>query len=205
MNYLKEMEEANDLILWAEKLNPGSWVDHSRNVGMASYNIAIELQKEGQEIDPDIAYICGLLHDIGRYKGITPSITHSIDGYDFLMSKGFDGTANVCITHSIPINDIVTIQGWNLLDEAVKERFILISRELEWTTYDNIVTLCDALANSVGFCTIEQRLISVALRHGVNEHILKNWKQYFKLKNDIEEIIGKSIYHLLPGIEKSIY
>lgn len=109
------------------------------------------------------------------------------------------------MTHSIPVNEIATIQGWSLLEEKEQRKCMEIIKGLKWTIYDNIVTLCDALANSQGFCTIEQRLISVALRHGVNEHTLKNWKKYFNLKKEIEEHIGKSIYHLLPCIEKSNY
>lgn len=205
MNYLLDRSQASEWIDWAESLNPGPWVQHSRNVGIAAEKIALELKRKGQNINPDIAYNCGLLHDIGRYKGITPSIVHSIDGYEFLISKGFDGTANVCMTHSIPAKDIETIQGWDLMERVEQKKFLRISSKLEWTIYDNIVTLCDSLADSQGFCTIEQRLISVALRHGVNEHSIKNWKQFFHLKDEIEKDIGKSIYYLFPEIEESIY
>ena len=38
----------------AEKLNPGAWVQHSRNVGIAARNIAGRVSG----LDPDKAYTC---------------------------------------------------------------------------------------------------------------------------------------------------
>jgi hypothetical protein len=205
MEYLNDRGYAEQILQWAESLNPGPWIDHSKHVASASERIAYALQNKMINIDPNIAYICGLLHDVGRYKGVTPSIVHSIDGYELLKSKGFDGTANVCITHSIPTKETLSIQGWNNLSYETQKRFTDLSKSLKWTIYDNIITLCDAVADSHGYCLIDQRLISVALRHGINEYSLKTWKKYFQIKKEIEQVIGESVYHLLPGIEREIF
>lgn len=66
MNYMKDRVKATAMLHWAETLSPGPWIDHSKNVGIATEKIALELQKAGHDIDPDIAFSCGLLHDIGR-------------------------------------------------------------------------------------------------------------------------------------------
>lgn len=64
----KALEEAN-------ASNPGPWSDHSRYVALACQNIASCCP----DMDEDIAYIYGILHDIGRYAGVS-SEKHLIDG-----------------------------------------------------------------------------------------------------------------------------
>ena len=56
----------------AEKMNPGPWVKHSLNVGIAARNIAERIPG----MDAEKAYITGLLHDIGRRVGIVDIPTH---------------------------------------------------------------------------------------------------------------------------------
>ena len=56
----KALEEAN-------KANPGPWYDHSKYVALACQNIASRYQ----DMDEDLAYVYGILHDIGRYAGVT--------------------------------------------------------------------------------------------------------------------------------------
>ena len=50
----------------AEEMNPGPWVKHSINVGIAARNIAERIPG----MDAQKAYIVGLMHDIGRRVGI---------------------------------------------------------------------------------------------------------------------------------------
>ena len=91
---LKELEIAG-------KLNAGKWVDHSMNVAEAAKRIA---QACGT-LDVEKAYVCGLLHDIGRRTWIA-AVRHIIDGYDYCISKGWDDVARICLTHSFPVKDI---------------------------------------------------------------------------------------------------
>ena len=49
----------------AEELNPGLWVKHSYNLAKAAEIIAVHCG-----MHKDKAYVCGLLHDIGRRAGI---------------------------------------------------------------------------------------------------------------------------------------
>ena len=59
-------KEAEDILLWANNQNPGPWMDHSKIAAKTAREIA-----ELSNLDGNIAYISGLLHDIGRYKGVT--------------------------------------------------------------------------------------------------------------------------------------
>jgi HD superfamily phosphodiesterase len=67
--------EAEQLLANAEKRNPGPWVAHSKNLALAAKCIA-----EPSNLDADVAFVLGLLHDIGRQEGVT-SMRHTLDGY----------------------------------------------------------------------------------------------------------------------------
>ena len=93
---LPTADEAMRELMTAEKLNPGPWVKHSVNTGIAARNIAGRIPS----MDPEKAYITGLLHDIGRRVGIVDIPTHVYEGYRYCMAKGWDETARICMTHS---------------------------------------------------------------------------------------------------------
>ena len=93
---LPTAEEAMRELKLAEELNPGPWVGHSVNVGIAARMIAEKVPS----MDPEKAYIVGLLHDIGRRVGIVNIPTHVYEGYRYCMEKGWDEAARICMTHS---------------------------------------------------------------------------------------------------------
>ena len=69
----------------ASESNPGAWADHSRFVAEACKNIASHCK----DLSSEQAYIFGLLHDIGRYAGVS-SERHLIDGYQYCMERGWE-------------------------------------------------------------------------------------------------------------------
>ena len=72
-----DRKNAIDLLEWGVSLNPGPWREHSLGVARAAEYIA----RECGDMDAEKAYIMGLLHDIGRYEGVT-SMRHIIAGYE---------------------------------------------------------------------------------------------------------------------------
>lgn len=126
---------------WAGRLNPGRWIEHSRFVALACKNIAAQCE----DLSSDRAYCYGLLHDIGRYAGVT-SEKHLIDGYRFCMERGWEKAAQICITHAFMIQDIKTSIGiFDMSEEDYRfmEGFI---KGAAYDDYDRLVQLCDALA-----------------------------------------------------------
>lgn len=183
MHYITDREYAVSILEWASLQNPGRWVDHSHYVAQAAETISIAMKQTGFDIDPNKAYICGILHDIGRYKGFTESVLHSYDGYLLLKKKGYEGNANICISHSFPIKTelIEAVNGWATIPDPIKNEMIEIMNNIEWTIYDKLLTLCDALAEANGFTIIERRLVSVAIRNGTTEDVPKHWKGFLKI------------------------
>lgn len=194
------LEEAKEILAEAERLNPGPWVQHSINVGKAAELIA----KKDNEIDSDIAFILGMLHDIGRRFGVTNE-RHCIDGYNFAKAKGYDLWARICITHSYLCKNVQDVCGNR--DCTVEERNFVKEylENIEYTTYDRLIQLCDAIALPSGLCLLEKRLVDVVMRYGFNEYTLDKWKTTFDIQRYFEERIGMSIYRILPDVIETTF
>ena len=192
---IPSLEESEGFISDAESLNPGPWVLHSKNVAMAAKLIA----EHHPRLNLNHAYILGLLHDIGRRAGRT-HLRHLIDGYNFLNDLGYEDAARISLTHSFPIADLNIFMGdrdCSLEELKFIEDFI---ESVEFTEYDRLIQLCDAIAPATGFCLIEKRMVDVALRLGINDHTLRGWQARFQIKDEMEATIGRSIYEVLPGV-----
>ena len=188
-------EKAELFLSEAEDRNPGPWVEHSKNVARAAQMIA----ERHPRLDPDSAYILGLLHDIGRRDG-NCDMKHLVIGYYFLHEQGYDEAARISITHSFPLPEISTyVARWDCTPEEIGfiEDFII---NIEFTEYDRLIQLCDGIAPAEGFCLLEKRMVDVAIRLGINEDTVRGWKARFQIKADFEDAIGCSIYEVLPGV-----
>lgn len=192
--------EALRLLHEAEGCNPGPWVQHSLHVAQAAGRIAAA----HPALDPDRAYVMGLLHDIGRRAGVT-DMRHVIDGFRHLSELGYADAARACMTHSFPVKNALAGAGqW----DCSPEEFEFVQRyldEIEYSAYDRLIQLCDCLASPAGFCLIEKRLVDVALRHGVNAFTLEKWSAFFTIRDEFEQAVGGSIYLLLPGVVENTF
>ena len=194
------LEEAAQMMAEAERKNPGPWVRHSTFTAEAAKAIASRLPA----LDPSTAYILGYLHDIGRREGIT-GMRHVIDGYVYLMEQGFDDAARICLTHAFPLKKIYAVSGeWDCSQEDFDLANDLLSK-IDYTAYDRLIQLCDAVALPTGFCLIEKRMIDVALRYGVNGYTIERWKAHLEVQKEFEQVIGQSIYQLLPGVVENTF
>lgn len=193
-------DEAEGLLREAAAMNPGPWVDHSRNAARAAELIA----RADPGLDPHRAYVLGSLHDIGRRFGVT-DMRHTIDGYRFLLNLGHRQAARVCLTHSFPVKRIEAVSGtWDC--SSKDRRFVaeFLSR-CRFTPYDRLIQLCDALASPSGFWLVEKRLVEVALRRGLNAYTLRKWRAFLDLQQEFDRRIGRSIYDLLPGAVENTF
>lgn len=193
-------QEAMAALETAGQMNPGPWTRHSCNVALAARRIA----ERCPGLDSDKAFVCGLLHDIGRRTGIA-AVRHTIDGYDYAISRGWDDVARVCLTHSFPVKDIDADIGRKDITDA-QYRFMKAYLDgIEYDDYDRLIILCDALADANGFCILEKRFVDTTRRYGIYPFTLDRWNKTYDYKAHFEEMTGCSLYSLLPDIEKCIY
>ncbi|MCC5467934.1 HD domain-containing protein [Pelosinus baikalensis] len=197
---IPDRDTATKFLMEAERLNPGNWVPHSLFTAQAAEVIA----KVHPELDSELAYVMGYLHDIGRRAGIT-YMRHSLDGYHFLQQQGYDDIARICITHTFWLKHLDEYPGkWDCSEEEIQflESYIT---SIEYNEYDWLIQLCDCLALPTGFCLLEKRLVDVALRYGTTKYTAVKWNLLFENKVKFEQKIGRSIYDLLPGVRENTF
>lgn len=189
-------KKAIEYLDWAEKQNPGLWVKHCQHVAKAAETIASHCIN----MDGERAFVLGLLHDIGRYRGVT-SIKHIYDGYKLMLKDGFPTVAQICLTHSFPVQDFNFYAGGenDCSDEETQE-LISALKKAEYSDYDRLIQLCDSIATIDGVCLMEKRLMDVAMRYGVKSYSQQYWQQMFNIRDDFSRRLGKSIYSLFSEV-----
>jgi len=188
---LPTREEAEQLLTWAHEQNPGPWADHSRVVGRVAETIARQ-----SKLDPQRAYLSGLLHDIGRYEGVR-GLHHIYAGYDLLNKKGFEEIATICLSHSFPYQCLGAYSGGDYdCSEAEMDVITSFLEQSEYNDYDKLIQLCDAMGMAEGVCMMEKRLVDATRRHGFNELTLKKWDSFFELKAYFDKLCNTNIYDL---------
>jgi len=156
------------------------------------------------QMDPQAAYILGLLHDIGRRAEVT-GMRHVIDGYYYLDSLGYSDSARISITHSFPVKNAA--YGSSTWDGTQAEYDYLQTYldQIEYNLYDRLIQLCDSIVQPSGPCLMEKRLVDVVMRYGFNNYTLRKWKAFFEIQASFETAIGKSIYTILPGVVENTF
>jgi hypothetical protein len=204
-NYYKDgvptREEAELILKEAEKLNPGPWVQHSRYVAQGASLIA----QETHDLDPELGYILGLLHDIGRREG-RYGMRHGLDGYKYIVSKGYELVGRICLSHIAfkYNNQVITVGKW----DGTKEEHDFVIEYLSKADdmdYDKLIKLCDYISLPSGFCLMEKRIVEMALRGGINEYSVPRWKSTLEIQKYFEDKMGKSIYSILPRVVENTF
>ena len=184
--------QAEKLLNEAKKLNPGLWVDHSKTAGACARAIA----QRCDDLNCDVAYVLGLLHDIGRREGVT-DMKHIINGYKFMLSKGYDDSARICLTHSFPYKNINAYNGQNDCSVEETEFIQAFLENVVYNDYDRLIQLCDAISFPDDPTYIEKRLVDVVLRRGFNDYTLPKWKEFLNLKDYFDNKTQTDIYQIL--------
>ena len=192
---LPTREEAERILAEAGKCNPGPWVNHSRVAAHCAEKIA----EKCEDIDPEKAYIVGLLHDIGRKFG-TRHLGHVSDGYTYMMSLGYDEVARVCLTHSFNDQVMEDYIGKKDTTDAEYEQIQNALQMISMDEYDRLIQLCDAIAGADGVLDITERMADVRRRYG--SYPTQKWNQNLLLKKYFEEKAGDEIYNI---VEKTTY
>lgn len=168
--------KAEAYITEAGKLNPGKWVGHSYNVAIAAEKIA-----SAANLDSDLAYTYGLLHDIGRRKGIY-KIRHAIDGYNFMLAQGHKNHARICISHCYTLKDISIYQDYNDYTESELSTVETLLQKYKYNDYDKLIQLCDFLGLPDRLCKIEERIEDVLSRvKSPSKQFIQNLEKKYEL------------------------
>jgi len=174
----------------AGEMNPGPWVKHSENVAEAARLIA----ENCNDLNPERAYILGLLHDIGRRFGVS-YLAHVYDGYHYLRGLGYDEAAKIALTHSFNLSKIEDYIGKFDVSEEKQEEIKGLLSATELDDYDYLIQLCDALALPDRIVPLEERMMDVKSRYGTYPQ--EKWDRNICLKEYFEGKMGRILYEVL--------
>lgn len=170
--------------------NPGPWREHSYAVAQAAEKIA----RATQVLNPDFAYTCGLLHDIGRQMGHT-YMAHVYDGYHYLKNLGYNQLAKICLTHSFNLHIIEDYIGKIDITEAQYEELKSLLSATEYDDYDRLIQLLDSTCGADGTKNMEARMNDVKKRYGYYPE--GKWNKNFELKAYFEKLMGCDMYEAI--------
>lgn len=178
------------------KKNPGPWREHSYAVARAAEKIARAVNQNcGEEkLNPDLAYVYGLLHDIGRQEGHT-YIAHVYDGYKFLMSFGYEKAAQICLTHSFNLQTTEDYIGKIDISDNQMEEVKQLLEAAEYDDYDRLIQLLDSTCGADGTLNLEDRMNDVKARYGYYPQT--KWDKNFELKAYFEKLAGREYYEII--------
>ena len=178
------------------KKNPGPWREHSYAVARAAEKIAVAVNQNcGEEkMNPDLAYVYGLLHDIGRQEGHT-YIAHVYDGYHFLMSLGYEKAAQICLTHSFNLKTTEDYIGKIDISDTQMEEVKQLLAAAEYDDYDRLIQLLDSTCGADGTLNLEDRMNDVKSRYGYYPQ--GKWDKNFELKAYFENLAGREYYEII--------
>jgi 8-oxo-dGTP pyrophosphatase MutT (NUDIX family) len=181
--------------------NPGPWREHSYAVAQAAEKIARAVNENAAShgsttslLNPDFAYTCGLLHDIGRQMGYT-YMAHVYDGYHFLKNLGYDQLAKICLTHSFNLKTIEDYIGKIDISAAQYEEIKDLLAATQYDDYDRLIQLLDSTCGADGTKNMEARMNDVKERYGYYPE--GKWNKNFELKEYFEKLMGRDLYEVI--------
>jgi putative nucleotidyltransferase with HDIG domain len=177
------------------------WAPHSKYVAEITRAIAAACG-----MDAEIAYMAGLLHDIGRYdpetSGYKGGGPHGLSGYRLLEEKGYPELARYCLTHTFREDEEISEFGYSDLPPEDRKFIADFIKNAHYTDYDLLVQLADNMALKEGFVTLEQRTIDLMFRYGYGTDShglwLDNFRYLHRLKRYFDGKCGRPVYDLIP-------
>ncbi len=166
---------------------------HTQGVASAAHKIA----ERTPHLNPEKAYILGLLHDYGkRISEKEENYFHGREGYEQMNKLGYYEVAKICLTHSFfdknfDYNDMTYPLEWMKWAKNELKAF-------EYDDYDHLICLCDKFFEGLSIVTIEERVKGIVKRYKINERQEKIFKEKsFEIKKYFDKIINDDVYKIL--------
>ena len=184
-----QRSEALEILSEAEKLNPGPWVEHSKNVARCAETIA----NECEDLDGEKAYILGLLHDVGRRAG-KGQLMHVYYGWRYMLELGYPDVAKVCLSHSYNTHDMKDDMAvCDISDEQYNE-LVNALKTCVYDEYDMLIQFCDSIAMAEGVVDICERMSDIKRRYG--SYPQPKWDRNIELLEYFSKKVDGNIYDI---------
>ena len=202
---IKEAEEFFEYVIKERNSSPCPFLpewektyrEHCNKVAQNAKIIALHTK----DMNPELCYVMGLLHDCGRIKDEkAEQCHHGWVGYQLMTAKGWDKIARICITHNFYEKDF-DIKTYPIINDDVIfcQKFL---SQIDFNEYDYLMQLTDVLNDMGKDCTIEYRFTSLANRYPINKELMMHFANIIKSRlSYFNKKCNRDVYVLL-GIKK---
>ncbi|MBQ8006115.1 MAG: HD domain-containing protein [Lachnospiraceae bacterium] len=176
---VKHPNDAQCRALWDQYETPEHIRKHCEAVALVACAIGSALNDAGKNLDIDLIYAAGMLHDLVRL-----SKDHEKEGAEIMRGLGYDGEADIISVH-------MHYDPFSQIEEV---------------TETDMVCLGDRTVIEHGFVGVNRRyqhIIDKAIRMGRPEAeavILEKRVDVYRFVNQIEELTGKSLEDIVSGV-----
>lgn len=148
-------------------------------------------------LNPQKAFIIGLLHDYGKAEQKLTGHFHGLLGYHKMLELGYDEAAQICLTHSFRTKDfnIDDFPSYNRDDIIACHKLI---KQLEFDDYDKLIHLADSISKGIGSSTIDDSISYYRIRYKLKPEILNKLESETKaLKSYFDQLCNADVDALL--------
>ena len=192
--------------LWQEgidfRLNqPYAWPTHKEYIfhttGVAES--AQKIAKKTPYLNPEKAYIIGLLHDYGKkYDEKLTGKFHGQTGYEELLKLGYDECARIRLTHSFPNKNFNNKYYASYRPEWLSWAHQKLDEIEEYNDYDRLIQLCDMFFEGMSKVGFEERFAGIRKRYGLSKEQTAEQEEYAKKnKKYFDTLCGMDVYKIL--------
>lgn len=195
----KALEIFEEVCLETDKLDieKGKMPQTSRKHFLAVAECAKKIAKNCKNLDPEKAYICGLLHDCGQpSENRDCNKFHGLVGYHKMMEMGFDEVARTCLTHSFPEYDFKPERFSYTHSEMVLCRNLI--NNISYNDYDLLIQYSDMLCKGGLVTTLKDRIIYIMNTYKISIKDARiRYRIMLKIKKHFDKLCGQDTYCLL--------
>ncbi len=170
------------------------YIAHSTGVAKAAEQIAMHTT----DLDPEKAYVLGLLHDYGkRICQFAENRFHGREGFDEMKKLGYDDVARICLTHTFNKSefDISLYPFYPQEDIFLAKNYL---KNIIYDDYDLLICLCDKFFEAFDMVSIEYRVKRIFERCNLTPKVREVLlSESNSLKDHFDKKTGKDIYKIL--------
>ncbi len=170
------------------------YIFHTQGIAFASRQIASRMSG----MNPETAYICGLLHDYGKkYNEREIGRFHGLVGFQELNAMGLGLPARICLTHTFADKNINFCDFPSYPKKDLDICQSLLSA-LEYDDYDRLVQFTDRLFEGFTMIPFAERAQAIGRRYHLSDAIVdKLIKDGQFLKNYLDRRCGEDVYKII--------
>ncbi len=178
----------------------GTWYKFHNHVYGVGY-LAQKMADVLGYIDPEKAWILGVMHDAGKIHEQLEQRFHGLIGYEFFKDKD-DEIAIISLTHTFHFNRIPPYEKVEKMFFGRREDYNFVADFLAQhpaNEYDKLIQMCDSLANCSGFVTLEQREEEFSQRNNMSvpDYMASGANL---LKDFFDKRLGRDVYSFYEEI-----